>query len=76
MATTLSLEVAAVLATTVADTVTIGRYCTLAAWILLLYDHIIHFDKEIELFWYQKWTVAKVLYFFVSFSRISLKHLF
>lgn len=67
----LTLPEASVLATTIADMVTTGRYCTLAAWILLLYDHIIHLDKEIELFWSKPWSMAKCLYFFVS--RMALK---
>ncbi|PVG03956.1 hypothetical protein CPB86DRAFT_793307 [Serendipita vermifera] len=52
------------LLTQVASTVETGRYCTLASWILLLYDHIIHLDKEVELFWMKKWSVAKGLYLF------------
>jgi hypothetical protein len=56
---------ASALLTSVASTVETGRYCTLASWVLLLYDHIIHLDKEIELFWMKKWSVAKGLYLFV-----------
>ncbi|KIM24273.1 hypothetical protein M408DRAFT_233960 [Serendipita vermifera MAFF 305830] len=64
MSTMLPFEVAAALATAVADLVTTGRYCTLAAWVMMLYDHIIHFDKEVELFWGKPWSAAKCLYFF------------
>lgn len=60
----LPFEVAAALATAVADLVTTGRYCTLAAWVMMLYDHIVHFDKEVELFWGKPWSAAKCLYFF------------
>ena len=66
MATQLTLQEAAALATATAAAVMTGRYCTLAAWVMLLYDHAIHMDKEIELFWYKPWGVAKALYFFVS----------
>jgi len=62
----LPFDVAAALTTAAADTITTGRYCTLAAWILLLWDHVVHFDKEVELFWSKPWSVAKALYFFVS----------
>lgn len=60
-------EIAATL-TTLAEAVSIGRYCTLAAWVLLLYDHIIHLDKEIELFWMKPWSFAKGLYLFNRYS--------
>jgi Family of unknown function (DUF6533) len=66
MAAQLTLEQAAALTTATADLVMTGRYCTLTAWVLLLWDHIAHLDKEIELFWYKPWNVAKTLYFFVS----------
>ncbi|KAG8839540.1 hypothetical protein FRC18_010319 [Serendipita sp. 400] len=45
-----------------ADTISIGRYCTLSAWIMLLYDHLIHLDKEVELFWTKPWGITKCLY--------------
>lgn len=61
---TLTLEQASVLTTSVASVVMIGRYCTLSSWVLLLYDYLIHLDKEIDLFWLKPWSAAKGLYLF------------
>lgn len=72
MAAQLTLEQAAALTTATADLVMTGRYCTLTAWVLLLWDHVAHLDKEIELFWYKPWSVAKALYFFVSIIETGL----
>ncbi|PVG03953.1 hypothetical protein CPB86DRAFT_311354 [Serendipita vermifera] len=58
------IAVYSALLTSVANTVELGRYCTLAGWVLMLYDHIIHFDKELELIWFKPWSVAKGLYLF------------
>jgi hypothetical protein len=63
-----TVEEASALITPVAAVVTIGRYCTLSAWVMLLYDYVVHLDKEVELFWMKPWSVAKGLYIFNRYA--------
>jgi len=40
-----------------------ARYSTLAASTIIVYDHVISLDQEIELVWKAPWTMGKVLFF-------------
>jgi hypothetical protein len=68
------IATASAILTSVASTVELGRYSTLAGWVVMLYDHIVHFDKEVELFWLKPWSVAKGLYIFVRTDTRPIPH--
>ncbi|KAF9558649.1 hypothetical protein CPC08DRAFT_552418 [Agrocybe pediades] len=38
------------------------RYAHLAAGVIVLYDHAITFDQEVELIWAERWSVVKGLF--------------
>ncbi|KAF9449577.1 hypothetical protein P691DRAFT_774567 [Macrolepiota fuliginosa MF-IS2] len=38
------------------------HYCQLAAVTIVLYDHFITFDQEVELIWKKRWSKSKILY--------------
>ncbi|GJJ06515.1 hypothetical protein Clacol_000707 [Clathrus columnatus] len=40
------------------------RYFTFACYTVLLYDHVLLFGQEVELFWKAKWNYVKVLFMF------------
>lgn len=62
-------EISAIL-TPFARSIDIGRMATLSSWVLLIWDHAIHFDKELELFWLKPWSAAKGLYFFNRYAAL------
>jgi hypothetical protein len=40
-----------------------SRFSTLAASTIIVYDHLITFDQEIELVWNAPWSMGKILFF-------------
>ncbi|KIK70287.1 hypothetical protein GYMLUDRAFT_549848 [Collybiopsis luxurians FD-317 M1] len=56
-----------------------SRFASLAASTIIVYDHLLTLDKELELIWQSSWSLAKVLFFFqlesllfVNFGRVSI----
>ncbi|KAI0740452.1 hypothetical protein C8Q76DRAFT_790912 [Earliella scabrosa] len=51
---------------------TVANYCGLAATTILVYEYLLKFPDEVELFWKRKWTGASVLFF--TNRSIALLH--
>jgi Family of unknown function (DUF6533) len=49
----------------VADSVA-TKYYSLATLVIVLYDHSLTFDTEVEKIWSQTWSFPKALWFVVS----------
>ncbi|KAJ7899032.1 hypothetical protein B0H13DRAFT_2030969 [Mycena leptocephala] len=52
---------------TVALDILITRYVNAAAYVILLYDHLLSLDTEINLIWLAKTNSAKVLFLFIRY---------
>ncbi|KAF8056536.1 hypothetical protein FPV67DRAFT_1729433 [Lyophyllum atratum] len=48
----------------------ISKYYALAATVMLVYDTILTFDREVEAIWKSKWTGVKMLFFFNRYANI------
>ncbi|KAF5380070.1 hypothetical protein D9615_006261 [Tricholomella constricta] len=48
----------------------ISKYYALAATVMLLYDSILTFDREVEAVWKSKWSGVKILFFFNRYANI------
>ncbi|QRW00100.1 hypothetical protein RhiJN_28118 [Ceratobasidium sp. AG-Ba] len=48
------------------------RYASLSAMILLVYDHTVTFDAEVELVWFKPWTWSKVLFFWNRYGTFII----
>ncbi|GLB39434.1 hypothetical protein LshimejAT787_0605960 [Lyophyllum shimeji] len=48
----------------------VSKYYALAATVMLLYDTVLTFDREVEGIWRSRWTGVKVLFFFNRYANI------
>ncbi|KAG9098023.1 hypothetical protein FS749_004909 [Ceratobasidium sp. UAMH 11750] len=48
------------------------RNAALAAMVLLVYDHVITFDAEIELVWFKPWSWSKALFFWNRYGTFVI----
>ncbi|KAG9103575.1 hypothetical protein FRC06_009827 [Ceratobasidium sp. 370] len=48
------------------------RNAALAAMVLLVYDHVITFDAEVELVWFKPWTWSKILFFWNRYGTFVI----
>ncbi|QRV86057.1 hypothetical protein RhiJN_14075 [Ceratobasidium sp. AG-Ba] len=48
------------------------RYASLSAMILLVYDHSVTFDAEVELVWFKPWTWSKALFFWNRYGTFII----
>jgi Family of unknown function (DUF6533) len=51
------------------------KYYNLATLIIVLYDHCLTFDTEVEKIWSQRWSLPKSLWFVVSRIFLILAYL-
>ncbi|KZV76715.1 hypothetical protein PENSPDRAFT_646169 [Peniophora sp. CONT] len=47
------------------------RCCQLAAACVVVYEHVLQFDKEVDYFWRRKWTVGKVIFLWSRYFTIA-----
>ncbi|KZV65290.1 hypothetical protein PENSPDRAFT_689996 [Peniophora sp. CONT] len=47
------------------------RCCQLVAACLVVYEHVLQFDKEVEYFWRKRWSVGKVLFFWSRYFTMA-----
>ncbi|TCD64752.1 hypothetical protein EIP91_003674 [Steccherinum ochraceum] len=62
MATPLTPELEALLLSSL-GAVQQTRLLAVASFALLLWDHVVSLDREIEYFWSGKWSMTRILYF-------------
>lgn len=48
------------------------RFSELAASTIVIYDHFITFDQEVQLVWKARWTAGKYLFLLVSLKTEAL----
>ncbi|RDB22021.1 hypothetical protein Hypma_011041 [Hypsizygus marmoreus] len=48
------------------------RYAHAACAVLVLYEHFLQLDNEIELFWKKRWTLAKILFLWCRYFSLVL----
>ncbi|KZP20977.1 hypothetical protein FIBSPDRAFT_954157 [Athelia psychrophila] len=48
-----------------------ARFATLAASVIIVFDHLITLDQEIELVWRSPWTTGKLLFFLNRYYPLS-----
>ncbi|KAK0462713.1 hypothetical protein IW261DRAFT_1576317 [Armillaria novae-zelandiae] len=53
--------------TAVAFNVYASRYASIAGYVLMLYDHILTFDKEVRFIWAAPWTLPKILFLIIRY---------
>ncbi|KIJ62719.1 hypothetical protein HYDPIDRAFT_41847 [Hydnomerulius pinastri MD-312] len=44
------------------------RMCQMAPYVVMLYDHLLTFDQEVELVWKRSWTLSTVLYVILRYA--------
>ncbi|KAG8748671.1 hypothetical protein FRC10_000062 [Ceratobasidium sp. 414] len=48
------------------------RNAALAAMVLLVYDHVITFDAEVDLVWFKPWSWSKILFFWNRYGTFVI----
>ncbi|KII91150.1 hypothetical protein PLICRDRAFT_156014 [Plicaturopsis crispa FD-325 SS-3] len=51
----------------IVSSVTLTRFCQLAAMSMTIYDHVLTFDDEVRLIWRKPWSFATLLYLLVRY---------